>query len=246
MEPHLRHRAKIQRVQVRVKNPARTSVTFEELLPAGIAAAELTGEGDPKLLLPAERKLLGAAVAKRVNEFAAGRLCARRALAQFGIHDFALEAGEDRRPRWPESMVGSITHTADFSAAAVAERSVFRGIGIDAERVGGVTREIWDQVLLPDERRWLETLSQPEQAQVSSLIFSAKEAFYKCQFEVTGQWLEFSDVTLDLAGWNLGTGTFAVRPLGRVKVFERLLRPLMGRFTFRKGLVLTAIAIANG
>jgi len=65
----------------------------------------------------------------------------------------------DRRPQWPEEIVGSITHTAGFSAAAVGQRSRFAGIGIDAERVGSVTRDVWDQVLLPDERRWLETLA---------------------------------------------------------------------------------------
>src|SRR5262249_19761896 len=137
----------------------------------------------------------------------------------------------------------SITHTGGFSAAAVAQRSQFSGIGIDAEHVGSVTREIWDQVLLPDERRWIETLNPAEQEQIATLIFSAKEAFYKCHFEMTWQWLEFSDVTLDLAGWNLGAGSFAVRPLGRVKLFERYLSPVMGRFAFRKELVLTAIAI---
>jgi 4'-phosphopantetheinyl transferase EntD len=243
MESNPRPHAKMPVVSRRVRNPARTSVTFEELLPAGIAAAELAGEGDAKLLLPAERKHLGAAVAKRVGEFAAGRLCARRALSQFGITDFAVEVAEDRRPRWPDAVVGSITHTTGFSAAAVGERSQFSGIGIDAERVGSVTRELWDQVLLPDERRWLETLNAVEQGQLATLIFSAKEAFYKCQFELTGQWLEFSDVTLDLAGWNMGAGSFSVRALGRVKLFERHHSPVMGRFAFRKGLVLTAIAI---
>jgi len=80
---------------------------------------------------------------------------------------------------------------------------------------------------------------------LSTLIFSAKEAFYKCQYEMTRQWLEFSDVTLDLAGWNLGAGSFAVRPLSRVKLFETRGPAVMGRFAFRKGLVLTAIAIVN-
>ncbi len=246
MEISQRLRTKVPAVKPpRLKNPARTSVLFEELLPAGVAAAELTGEGDVKLLMPEERRIVSAAVAKRVGEFAAGRLCARRALSQFAINDFPLDSEPDRRPRWPMHVVGSITHTDGFSAAAVGERGRFSGIGIDAERVGSVTRDVWDQVLLPDERRWLETMSPVEQDQLSTLIFSAKEAFYKCQYAMTSQWLEFSDVTLDLAGWNLGSGSFAVRPLTHVKFFEGRGPAIMGRFAFRRGLVLTAIAVVH-
>ena len=50
-------------------------------------------------------------------------------------------------------------------------------------------------------------------ALLAALIFSAKEAFYKAQYELTTQWLDFNDVTLDLAGYTLryasvsGSGT---------------------------------------
>jgi len=105
------------------KNPADLSPTLSRLFLPGVVAADLRGPGDVKLLMPEEARYLGRAVPKRVREFAAGRLCARRALAEFGIVDFAVEVADDRQPVWPASMVGSITHTAGFCAAVAAERN---------------------------------------------------------------------------------------------------------------------------
>src|SRR5271170_2846494 len=102
-------------------NPANLSTKLGNLFPPGAVVADLREPGDPELLLPVEATYLGRAVPKRVQEFTAGRLCARRALAEFGIVDFPIKVADDRRPIWPDSMVGSITHTAGFCAAVVAE-----------------------------------------------------------------------------------------------------------------------------
>ena len=56
-------------------NPATLSTRLGSLFPPGAVAADLRGPGDPKLLLAAEAMYLGRAVPKRVQEFAAGRLC---------------------------------------------------------------------------------------------------------------------------------------------------------------------------
>lgn len=228
----------------KAKNPSRASSLLQESLPAGVATAELPGEGDPDLLLDGERQLLGRAAPKRAREFAAGRLCARRALAQFGIVNFPIGERDDHRPQWPEHLTGSITHTDGYSAAAVGERQRFQAIGIDAESIGSVSEDIGSHVLLASEMDWLESLPAPEQAKVATLLFSAKEAFYKCQYEVTGQWLEFKDITVDFFGWNLDRGSFAVRPVRRVELFERGGGPAIGRFACTHDRVVTAIAIA--
>jgi 4'-phosphopantetheinyl transferase EntD len=225
-------------------NPAWTSTGFQELLPAGIAASEFIGKLDGTLLLDQERKAMSNAVPRRIAEFTAGRLCARHALARFGVEDHAVVMQGDRRPLWPAHLIGSITHTNGYSAAAVGERAGFRGIGIDAEKVGRVTRDVWPEVL-PREQAWLDQLDEEQQAQLAALIFSAKESFYKCQYDLTSQWLDFSDVTIDFAGWELGMGNFAVRPMeGKlVRLFEIYRKPVIGRFAFRRGLVLTAVTI---
>src|SRR5271169_2601616 len=111
-----------------IENPARLSPSVGSLFRSGALAAELRAPGDPSLLLPAEAQALSKAVLKRVQEFAAGRLCARALLAEFGIHDFPIKVADDRQPVWPETLVGSITHTAGLCAAVVAPRSVLRAV----------------------------------------------------------------------------------------------------------------------
>ncbi len=233
------------------KNGSAASALFEELLPPGVATAELIGEGDTALLLAGERQLLRRATPERAREFAAGRLCARGAAAQFGIADVPIGVRDDRLPVWPRLLTGSITHTHGFCAAAVGERRRFLAIGIDAEGIGRLSSDLWSQVLLPAETDWLESRPATEQVKVATLMFSAKEAFYKCQYEVTGQWLEFKDVTVDLTGrekagdscdWR--SGSFTVRPVARVKLFEHDNRPVTGRFACTNERVLTALAIA--
>ena len=228
----------------KAENPPRTSTLLAELLPIGVITAELSGEGNPKLLLVDERQLLGRAVPKRAREFAAGRLCARYAVEQFGIENFAVGAHGDRRPRWPSFLTGSITHTDGLSAAAVGERVRFHAIGIDVERIGRVPGEIWSHILLASEMAWLKSLPVSEQAKVVTLMFSAKEAFYKCQYEVTRQWLEFKDVAVEFFSGNLDRGSFAVRPVRSIKLFERGSSSAIVAFASTNDIVLTAMTIA--
>ncbi len=179
-------------------NPATLSAAVAELFPPGVAAAELRQPGDSSLLYPEEAAGIERAVPERAREFAAGRLCARRALAEFGIAGFALEMGLDRAPVWPGSMVGSITHTRGFCAAVVAERGRFRSLGLDVEAAGGVKRELWERICLPAELDWLESLPVRARGSAATLVFSAKEAFYKCQYPVTRERLRFADLCVSV------------------------------------------------
>ena len=81
-----------------VSNPARLSPVLQALFPDGVVAAELREPGRVELLLPEEAGSLGRSVPQRQQEFAAGRLCARRALEPLGITGFALLPAPDRRP----------------------------------------------------------------------------------------------------------------------------------------------------
>lgn len=168
-------------------------------MPCSVVAAEVKGAADPQLLYPQEAEQLGQAVEKRIEEFTAGRLCARRALAQLGIDQFPLCVADDRRPLWPDAVVGSITHTRGFRAAVAAYRSDISAVGIDAELIEELTPELWPQIAIEPEQNWLSQLPLSEQPACAALLFSAKEAFYKCQYELTRQWLDFYDVSLDLS-----------------------------------------------
>lgn len=221
----------------------RASRTLDALLPSGVATAELLGAGDPALLLAGERKSLGLVQPKRVREFAAGRVCARHAAEQLGFSKTPIDARIDRRPRWPEPLIGSISHTDGFSVAAVGERRQFRAIGIDTEKHGRVSRDLWSYLFLPSETEWLETLPRRVQAELATSMFSAKETFFKCQYEVTSQWLEFTDIKLALAAGDLTTGCFAVSPVGRVELFACGIVTATVHFALAEDFALTAMTI---
>jgi 4'-phosphopantetheinyl transferase EntD len=213
-------------------NPVRLSDGFQSLFPAGVVATEMRVPGDVALLLPEEAACLGRAVAKRRQEFAAGRQCARRALQEFGVVDFPLRVGADREPLWPRGFVGSITHTAGICAAVVASRERFRGLGVDAEIVGVVGAELWPSICVAAETDWLASLPQPERAPAVTLIFAAKEAFYKAQFPLARERLHFHDIGIDVPVWSTSRGSFLVRPLRPIRVSEFVALPLRGEYGF--------------
>jgi 4'-phosphopantetheinyl transferase EntD len=209
-----------------------------------VAVAELRGEGDPKLLMPAEASYLGRSVAKRAREFAAGRLCARRAMAEFGVQDFALEVGAARQPLWPSSLVGSITHTDGFCAAAVADGRQMAGIGIDTERVSGVKPELWESICVAAEIAWLGTLAEEERVAAATLIFSAKEAFYKCQYPLTSQSLGFHDARVQTSNWNgLRRGTFTISTPPHISLAKCAPSPMSGEYLFHEEFVTSALCL---
>ncbi len=228
---------------VNALNPANLSPLLSGLFPSGVVVADLREPGDPALLLPAEARYLGRAVPKRAREFAAGRLCARRALAEFGIVDVAVEVADDRQPIWPDSMVGSITHTAGFCAAAVAERGMFGSLGLDTEVVGDVSGEIWPRVGVPAETAWLRALPASQQPAAMTLIFSAKEAFYKCQYPLARERLDFHDVRVE-AAWDGLQGHFCVHASRHLAMAQRTSMPMRGRYLFHQGFVSAGLSLA--
>lgn len=224
-------------------NPACPSPLLASVFPPGVAVAELRKVVDPGLLLAGEGARLVRALPKRIQEFAAGRLCARRALKELGFADFPLTAGSDRRPQWPSSIVGSITHTHGFSGAVAAERRRFRAIGVDVETTGSVVPELWPHICTSAEASWLDALAETERGKFAALIFSAKEAFYKCQYGVTGQWLEFHDIALAFHSNDAQTGSFSVRSVKGIRLLQHETMPLIGRFQFHGELVVTGMVV---
>ena len=226
-------------------NPASLSTRLGRLFSPGAVVATLREPGDPQQLLPEEAAHLGRAVPKRRQEFAAGRLCARRALAEFGMPDFPVRVAEDRQPIWPDSMAGSITHTAGFCAAVVAERRRIQALGLDSELVGDVKPEIWPHICLPDEIAWLRSLPASEQAPAATLIFSAKEAFYKCQYPVVHERLDFPDVRIEAAEWGASEGVFRIHPTRSIAIAAQRSLPMQGRYLFHERFVTAGMDLAG-
>ena len=224
-------------------NPARPSALVESLFPPGAAAADVRGAVDARVLHPEEAAAVAGSAPKRVADFAAGRACARLALERFGIAGFPLRAGGDRTPRWPDGIVGSITHTVGYCGAVAAKRERFAALGLDAEIRNSVTPELWPQILTPAELARLHSLASAEPAEFATIAFSAKEAFYKAQFAVTGAWLDFTDVEVDLLPEDPQQGALSVSIVAPV-AFRSLPERVSGRYRIDGDVVLTGIAVA--
>jgi len=215
------------------------SALLKGLFPAGVIAVEARGPVAATALMPAEAACVARAVPKRIGEFAAGRACARAALASLNIVDFALCAGPDREPLWPQGITGSITHCAGYCGVVVARASCAAALGVDAERRDAVQRRLWDRIASAPERAWLEELPASAAAHMAALIFSAKEAFFKCQFPLTRQWLNFSDVSVHV---HIESSGFVIESRADPKLASLPRGPWQGRFVIADELVLTGIS----
>ena len=232
-----------------LSNPARLATEFQRLFPAGVIAAELTEPGTVELLLAAEAACLGRSVPERQQEFAAGRLCARRALEELGVMDHPIVAQADRQPVWPAGIVGSITHTMGLCAAVVGRRSQFAGLGVDSEVVRRMTAELRPRICGPDELAWIDSLPLAQHAIASALVFAAKEAFYKCQSPMTSQWLGFHDLKIEPTSFEsaIAQGTvdsFRIIPIRVMALSALTPGPLEGRYRFHEAFVSAGVAIA--
>ena len=69
--------------------------------------------------------------------------------------------------------------------------SVARSLGIDTETCTDVKRDLWPSICTPDESAWLDTVPAARHVAAAALIFSAKEAFYKSQYPLTGEFWDF-------------------------------------------------------
>ena len=244
------HRLQVSRgspiIAIIETNPAKLSPGLGCLFPPGALVAELREPGNPSLLLHEEAQYIGKAVLKRVQEFAAGRLCARALLSEFGVKDFPVTVADDRQPVWPEALVGSITHTQGLCAAVVAERALLRAVGLDSEVAGSVKAELWPSICTPAEIEWLRSLAESERTIAATLIFSAKEAFYKCQYPLARERLSFQDARVEVFSLGAARGEFNIHATRRIALAAHAELPMRGRYLIHENYLSTGIALASG
>lgn len=119
-----------------------------------------------------------------------------KALEKLGVHGVLIPTGKHREPLWPQGIVGSISHCDSLTGAIVAKRSDYVSLGFDIEEIGRVTTDLWDLVFSENEKLFLHSALDVERRILSALFFSAKEAFYKFEYPITGLYLDFLDVEL--------------------------------------------------
>lgn len=211
------------------------------LLGARVQCKEAFEEVRGVELFPEELALVRKAVEKRQREFTTVRACARSALADLGRPPAPLLHDGHGAPLWPAGIVGSMTHCAGYSAAAVAERSVFSSLGIDAEPDAPLPDGVREIVANPQEISMLRQLPNTDGHAWDRLLFSAKESVYKAWYPLTGLWLGFEDLHVSIGA----TGTLEARFLvdGPVIAGVRV-EKLFGRWAAGRGLLVTAIALS--
>jgi 4'-phosphopantetheinyl transferase EntD len=166
----------------------------------GIFGAEVEDLGQILPTCLEEDIYVANSVATRRREFALGRFCARAALARMGKRDAAMARGPDGAPVWPVSVVGSITHTKGYAAAIVGGSDHFAGMGVDAERIGGVTEQLYPKLFDCEERAILAAMDEGRRRLVSTIFFSAKEAYFKAWRPLNGKPLSFRTIHIALDG----------------------------------------------
>lgn len=211
---------------------------IEALFPPSIHTLFSNDEPDLEMLYPEERDRIANAVDKRRREYAMGRLCARRALAHFGVTGFPLLAGSDRAPIWPAHLVGSVSHCRDLCAVAVGEKKRFAGIGLDVELAKPLERKLFRMVLTDSEMSALSRHADREARLRAKIIFSAKESVFKCLYPLVRRFIGFREC--DVALLDGGVFTASVRP----EVPE--VEPLRGRFFVQGGHIITGTTIVAG
>jgi 4'-phosphopantetheinyl transferase EntD len=176
---------------------------IDVLFPPSVVVIEATPAMWDAPLRPAEAWAVRNAVPGRRREFAAGRACARAALGRLGLHDASMPVGETREPRWPDGMIGSISHCRNRCIVAVARRGDWIGLGLDLERVEPLEGTEISLVGSPAELEAAGRSTGLPEAVAAKVLFSVKEAVYKACFPVLGERWDFFDV-----GVRLGAGTY--------------------------------------
>ena len=131
-------------------------------------------------LRPEERAGVEQMAPVRLREYVAGRTGVRRAILQLTGAIAPVPRNADRSPRWPAGLCGSLSHTRSYAIGVVADTECFDAVGVDIEEDFRVGQDLWPQLFTPAELDFLRPMSLSHGEQTASLLFSAKEAYYKC------------------------------------------------------------------
>jgi 4'-phosphopantetheinyl transferase EntD len=205
------------------------------LLPVEVGVAESYAVPAGGFLYAPEIAAIHGAVPARRREFAWGRRCAREAIAALGRPAAVpIGVGRHRQPLWPDGLVGSITHTDGFCAAAVVDGRRSGGIGVDAERVVELTPGLRELISGGEDLR-----SLPPAPHWPLVLFSCKEAVQKAWFPQRGEWPDLDRIRVAL---DPREGNFSAT---LVDVGRRPREDLAGKFTVMGDLIVAAICLPS-
>ncbi|QCR44794.1 4-phosphopantetheinyl transferase [Curtobacterium sp. SGAir0471] len=215
----------------------RGGTDWAGLIPASVTVAAVDHDlGGP--LTDEEHAAIAHAVPSRRAEFRTGRVLARRTLTAIGTPVTSLPVSRSGAPRWPDGVVGTITHCPGVRACAVARSVEHAGVGIDATPArplpSGALRRIAD---LSDDRvaRGLATLRRTGVESPDSVLLAAAEAVAKARTAAHDGWFGIDGAHVELRP----DGSFAAGAR-RGPAFAATGRWAVDRGTARAGIVLAA------
>jgi len=188
-----------------------SSVDISSLFSAGVLTRCDHQDGWIDELTPQEKIQIGDVCERRYAEFAAGRSQARQLISALTGVAESLPIGKYRQPLWPEAVIGSISHSENYCAVAVARRSLVTGpiigLGIDVEPFENLDADVSGIVLTDSElsacgvldAQLIQSGQAPLGGKSHKLIFSIKEAVYKCCYPQVRAFIDFKqcEVSLD-------------------------------------------------
>ena len=136
---------------------------------------------------------------KRRRQFAAGRAAAHVAIRSLGgTHAGEVLSGPKRFPRWPDGIVGSISHCAEHALAVAALSKNFQTIGVDIQRILNPAQRVLERrICTPPELDWVRQTAGEELRRLS-IIFSAKESLFKALNPVTEIFFGFQEAVIEV------------------------------------------------
>ncbi len=139
------------------------------------------------------KSILGASRVRQLS-YIAGRCCAERAIEALIGRYYAVGTGEGGAPQWPPGLVGSISHDRTGAVAVVGREEQISMLGVDIESIFDVEsmRSVVSHCLTPRERHFVASRGPVG----ATMIFSAKESYYKAIFPKFRRWVDFTAVEI--------------------------------------------------
>ncbi len=152
---------------------------------------------------------LNNALTLRRAEYLAGRVLAKMNLTRLGLSACELLPDQYGIPQWPAGISGSLSHNRKIVVCATlpSEQAGMAGIDIETLISPEDAQLLWRHIISPQEYAFL--MAQPlEFHQMLTLVFSAKESFYKLVFPKTRNAMVFHSVRF--IAFDLQDGTFSL------------------------------------
>ncbi len=156
-------------------------------------------------------KSLTKSYVQRKASYLAGRIACKYIFEHHSIPYNDIGLLENKLPSWPTLTKGSISHTNKVAIAVISVAKDLKGIGIDIESVFNVNTcsTIYKKLLTSKEQTLVIPLD-PGYRLLMTLIFSAKESFFKACYPTYKEYFGFHTLCFCDIDWERGELLFSL------------------------------------